>query len=394
MQIAQGHVANGFEEVRDEFERNFSHRGEVGACVAAFWRGRNVVDLWGGHRTRDRREPWTEDTLVGVMSATKGMSALAVAVANSRGMIDYDAPVARYWPAFAQNGKERITVRQLLAHEAGLVLLDEDLPMARLQDLDHIAEVLARQKPAWEPGTKHGYHTMSLGLYEQELIRRTDAKGRTLGQFFREEIAAPLGIEFYIGLPHDFPAERIATIETLSPWRAILGLRKTPLPMLIRAITSGGVLMKSFLISDLNWNARQLQEAELPAGSGVGNAKALARAYSALAEGGRELGISEATMAELTALPDMSHPIDEVLGVESAFTLGFIRPSPANRLGSSSRAFGAPGAGGSFAFADPDARLGFAYVMNRLDFYLSDDPREKSLRDAVYRAIEQQQSRL
>ena len=185
----------GFEEVRAEFERNFAERGEIGAAVAAYWRGEKVVDLWGGRRAPDGDAPWNEDTMVVVNSTTKGLAAMTVAVANARGWLDYDAPVARYWPEFAQNGKGEITVRQLLGHEAGLVSLDEILRVDKLSDLDDMARLLARQKPAWPPGTRHGYHAMTIGLYMQELIRRVDPAHRTLGRFFHEEIARPLRIE-------------------------------------------------------------------------------------------------------------------------------------------------------------------------------------------------------
>lgn len=382
-----GQVAPGFEDVRVEFERNFASRGEIGAAVAAYWRGEKVVDLWGGHRGPVGDAPWNEDTMVVAMSSTKGLSALTLAVANARGWLDYEAPVARYWPEFGQNGKEAITVRQLLGHEASLVLLDEPLTIARMRDLDDIARLLARQKPSWPPGTRHGYHTMSLGLYMQELIRHVDPARRTLGRFFQEEIAVPLGLEFYIGLPRDIPNERLAKVKTLSIGRALLGLRKTPLAMIFKAFRPGSMLLRSFLFSDLDWNDPRLFEVELPAGNGVGTARSIARAYSAFAEGGAELGITPETMARITAPPDVTHPWDEVLGVRTYFALGFLRPGPGYSFGSSPRDFGAPGAGGSFAFADPDARLGYAYVMNKLDFYLSDDPREKSLRDAVYRAM-------
>src|SRR5574341_341289 len=173
-----GHVAPGFEQVRDEFERNFSERGDIGAAVSAYWHGEKVVDLWGGRRSPANDAPWEEDTMVLVNSATKGVSAMTLAVANARGWLDYEAPVARYWPEFAQNGKAFVTVRQLLGHEAGLVCLDETLSIDRLRDLDGLAVLLARQKPAWPPGTRRGYHAMTVGLYMQELIRRTDPAHR------------------------------------------------------------------------------------------------------------------------------------------------------------------------------------------------------------------------
>ena len=382
-----GIVAPGFEEVRAEFERNFIERGEIGAAVAAYWRGEKVVDLWGGRRTPQGDVPWSRDTVVVVMSCTKGLAAATLAVANARGWLDYDAPVAHYWPEFAQNGKEAITVRQLLGHEAGLVLLDEELTIARMRDLDDVSNLLARQKPAWPPGTRHGYHLISLGLYMQELIRHVYPERRTLGRFFHEEIAVPLDLEFYIGLPRDVPDERVAKVKTLSIGRALLGLRKTPWAMILKALQPKSMLRQSFLLSDLDWNDRRMLEIELPAGNGVGTARAMARSYSALAEGGGEIGITSETFAHVTAPFEAAYPKDEVLGVPTHFSLGFLRPGPELSFGSSQHAVGAPGAGGSFAFADPDTGLGYAYVMNKMDFYLEDDPREKRLRDAVYRAI-------
>jgi CubicO group peptidase (beta-lactamase class C family) len=382
-----GFVAPGFEEVRAEFERNFAERGEIGAAVAAYWRGERVVDLWGGRRSPVSDDPWKQDTMVVVMSATKGLSAMTLAVANAHGLIEYDAPVARYWPEFAQNGKAVITVRQLLGHEAGLVLLDERLTLEKLRDLDYVARVLARQRPAWEPGTRHGYHSMTVGLYMQELVRRVDPAHRTLGRFFRDEVAEPLGVEFYIALPPEIPDERIAVVRPLSRMRGVLAVRYTPLATLLRILLPGSLLRRSLHIVELDMNDRRSQEVEVPAGNGVGTARAIARAYSAFAEGGAELGITPETLALVTEPPDVARPRDEVLGIPSWFSLGFLRPGPDVLFGSSPRAFGAPGAGGSFGFADPDARLGFAYVMNNLDFYMGDDPREKALRDGVHRAV-------
>jgi CubicO group peptidase (beta-lactamase class C family) len=387
MRDVSGQVAPGFEGVRAAFERNFAERGEIGAAVAAYWRGEKVVDLWGGRRAPSGDEPWNQDTLVLVNSTTKGMAAMTLAVANARGWLDYDAPVASYWPDFAQQGKGAITVRQLLGHQAGLVLIDEKLTPDRLRDLDGLARILARQRPAWPPGTRHGYHTMSIGLYMQELIRRVDPSRRTLGRFFREEIAGPLGLEFYIGLPPEIPDARLATLKTLSRVRAIRALADVPPAFVWKLLQPRSLLRRSMLVEDIDPNDRRYLELEVPAGNGVGTARALARAYSAFAEGGAEIGLTPATFGRITALPDATRPRDELLGIPSYFSLGFLRPGPLVGFGSTERAFGAPGAGGSFAFADPDARLGFAYVMNKLDFYLVDDPREKSLRDAVYRAL-------
>jgi CubicO group peptidase (beta-lactamase class C family) len=386
--LARGEVAPGFEEVRAEFERNFAERGEIGAAVTAYWRGEKVVDLWGGRRSPDGDEPWEEDTMAVVCSTTKGVSAMTLAVANARGWLDYDAPVARYWPAFAQNGKEAVTVRQLLGHEAGLVCLDEELSIDQLHDLDDVARVLARQKPSWPPGMRHGYHAMTVGLYMQELFRRVDPAHRTLGRFFREEVAGPLGLDLFIGLPPEIPDRRLATLLQFSRSRALRALPTTPPAMLLRVLWPWSLLRKSMsALSDVDWNDRRSLEVEVPAGNGVGTARAIARLYSVFAEGGAELGIGPGTMASITAPPASGLPRDVVMGVPAYYSLGFLRPGPDALFGWSPRAFGTPGAGGSLGFADPDARLGYAYVMNKMDFYMFDDPREKALRDAVHRAI-------
>jgi CubicO group peptidase (beta-lactamase class C family) len=382
-----GHVAPGFEEVREEFERNFAERGEIGAAVAAYVRGEKVVDLWGGHRTPERDAPWNEDTMVIVFSTTKGLSAMTLAIAHARGWLDYDAPVSRYWPQFAQNGKADVTVRQLLGHEAGLVFLEEHLSVEMLRDYDYLAHLLETRRPSWQPGTRHGYHAMTIGLYMQEIIRRVDPAHRSLGRFFHEEIAAPLGLDFFIGLPAEIPDTRLARVKPFSATRAIAALRTTSLDLIPKMLWPWSLLRKSMAFLDLPWNERASLEVEVPAGNGVGTARAIARAYSALAEGGAELGLTPETFAQLTVPPAFARPRDEILGVPAYYSLGYLRPGPNVTFGSSARAFGAPGAGGSFGFADPDAHLGYAYVMNKMDFYLFDDPREKSLRDAVYRAL-------
>ncbi len=389
-----GLVADGFEPVRAEFEANFIRRGELGAACAAYYRGALVVDLWGGYRDATQSAPWGEDTLVLMFSTSKGLAAISVALARSRGWLDFDATVASYWPEFAQNGKDRVTVRQLLAHQAGLCAIDEQLTPATLGDLDGLSEILARQRPAWQPGTRQGYHALSLGWYEGELIRRVDSQHRSLGRFFAEEVAAPLGLEFYFGLPPEIPSERVASIQGGGVIDALRHPRGMPAPMLLAFLRRSSLTSRVFanpkLRSTAGLDAPEYRAVENPAGGGVGLVRSVAKAYGELATGGAVLGLTAETLAELTAPPRPPTAVarDQVLLTDASFSLGFARPGPGFRFGSSPRAFGHPGAGGSFAFADPDLELSFAYAPNRLGHHLRDDPREKALRDALYGCVE------
>lgn len=385
--LVQGEVAPGFEEVRSEFIRNFAERHELGAACAVYYKGRKVVDLWGGYRDFEARKPWESATMIPVFSTTKGMAAMTLAVAHSRGWLDYDETVAHYWPEFAQNGKEKVTVRQLLGHQAGLVEFDDELPIAMVADLDSTAAFLARQKPQWAPGTKQGYHSSTLGLYMNALLSRVDPQHRSLGRFFADEIARPLGIRFYIGLPSDVPDSCVAHLELASPGKGILNISKVPFPMLTRLIWPWSYLNASFSVpSGFEPNDSNLRRIELPSGNGIGEARAVACAYGVFATDGHELHLRSETLQALTA-PGVA-AADEVLGIRSCYSLGFSRPGADTAFGSSPRAFGTPGAGGSFGFADPDAGIGYAYVMTRMDYYVNDDPRELALRSAVYRCVQ------
>jgi CubicO group peptidase (beta-lactamase class C family) len=388
--VVHGEVAGGFGAVRDEFARNLAERKELGAAVAAYRDGEKVVDLWGGVRDARGNQPWEEDTLVIVYSTSKGLAAIALAVAHARGLLDYDERVVAYWPEFGQAGKQEVTVRQLLGHEAGVPVIDHPLDARLLKDFDGLADAIAHQRPLWRPGERHGYHGVSLGWYEGELIRRVDPARRTLGTFFAEEVAKPLGLDFHFGLPAGTPDSRLARIERVHPLRALPQTRHLPPGMRLAFLNPRSTTFKAFanprMRSIASLDSSKYRSVEFPAGGGIGTARSIARAYDALARGGHDLGIGERTMAELTRypLPPRRGWHDEVLKVPTAFSLGFARPLHPFLFGTTRAAFGHPGAGGSFAFADPDRKVSFAYVMNRMGFYLNDDPREKALRDALY----------
>jgi CubicO group peptidase (beta-lactamase class C family) len=382
----EGTVASGWEPVREAFIENFSRRGEVGAACAIYRDGEKVVDLRGGVRDRASGAPWQEDTMVLVFSTTKGMAALALALAHSRGWLDYDELVATYWPEFAQAGKERTTVRQLLGHQAGLFGFDEPVDRAVIADLDRLADIMARQRPAWEPGERQAYHAISLGFYEGEIIRRVDPGHRSLGQLFSDEIAAPLGLDFYIRLPETLPDARLAPLVQPNMLRMIAGL---PRHMILDAFNPRSVLYRSLISNPgtmvpVDRDRVYARELEIPSGGGVGTARAIAKAYGVLASGGRELGMRTETLAELRApaVPPTRGFHDECFRGEVRFSLGFMKPTAVWPFGSP-EAFGSPGAGGSLGFADPATGIGYGYVTNRIGTKQDGDPRDVALRQAM-----------
>lgn len=380
----EGEVAAGFESVRRAFEENFTRRRELGGACCVYLRGDKVVDLWGGVRDATTDEPWQERTMVLVHSATKGMAAMALALAHSRGWLEWDERVAAYWPEFAQAGKERITVRQLLAHQAGLFALDVAVDRALVADLDRLAAVLERQRPAWEPGTRQGYHAVTLGFYEGELLRRLDPAHRSLGRFFEDEIATPLGLDFHIRLPASIPNERLARMSRPSMLERLRGF---PIGFLLAAFDRRSNIRRALEGSELplDEGAVYARELEVASGGGVGTARALAHAYGVFASGGGELGLRPETLVELAApgLAPSRGFHDECLGSDAVyFSLGFMKCCPDWRFGSAG-SYGAPGFGGALGYADPATGIGYGYVTNRAGTTLTGDPRDVALRAAL-----------
>lgn len=385
----QGFVSSGFEAVREAFAENFSRRNELGAACCVYHNGEKIVDLWGGVRNKTTGEPWEEDTMVVVYSATKGLAAMTLAIAHSRGWLDYDEHVCKYWPDFAQQGKEKITVRQLLAHQAGLFAFNEPVDRNTVADLDRLAVILARQKPEWEPGTRQAYHAISLGFYENELLKRVDPQHRSLGQFFQDEIASSLSEDFYIRLPEEIPNSRLATLESPGFLKRLFGF---PIWLALTASYPRSNIYRALIANpgstivhdDRSIYARNL---EVPSGGGVGTARSIAHAYGVFAAGGNEFGLLAETLQALVApaVPSKHGFYDECMKGEAKFSLGFMKPCeawPFDHAG----AFGHPGAGGSLGYADPESGIGYAYVTNRMGVSLTGDPRDIALRNALYSA--------
>lgn len=381
-----GHCAPAFQRVRDAFERNFTDHGERGAAVAVRHRGEVVVDLWGGHADRSGRT-WDENTLAVVFSTTKGLAATCLHVLADRGLIDFDAPVARYWPEFAANGKAGITVAMALSHQAGLPVWQAPLPEDALLNWDLAARRLADEPPLWEPGTAHGYHGLTIGWLEGELVRRIT--GRTIGTFFREEIAGPLGADAWIGLP---PAEhhRVAEMELPAP---------NPNSDFFRKVADEPEWYGAKLVTNDGGDLSRVNDGpryamEHPSAGGVTNARALALIYAPLSLDG---ALGDVRLVDPGWLPGMrtvrsASDCDLVLRLPTTFTLGFSKTWGARALGPGNhvilgeQAFGTPGFGGSLGFADGEAGLSFGYVMNRMGGGVGLNDRGQGLVDAAYRS--------
>ncbi|MGB8406280.1 MAG: serine hydrolase domain-containing protein [Mycobacterium sp.] len=388
--MIHGDADEGYGKVADAFRANFAAGHEVGAAVSVYRDGRKVVDMWGGYRDGRTLSPWQGDTLVNMFSSTKGVAALCVAHAVSKGLLDYDDKVTDHWPEFAQHGKGEVTVRQLLAHQAGLCALSPNPTLADIADPARLSPILAAQKPAWTPGTRHGYHAITIGWYESELIRRTD--GRTLGRYLADEIAGPLGLDLYIGLSDTLDRTRVATLHQWKRHEVLRHLDVMPAGFLLGSLNPAGLLARSAAIpADVDpyrgdYNREDVRRVEIPSANGTGTARSLAQLYGHAAVRGPELGFTPKVFKSLTAPPRIPSggARDMVMRMDSAYALGFCKQFPRMVFGSSSRAFGTPGFGGSFGFADPDTGVGFGYVMNRLGFHLVSDPRELALRQALF----------
>ncbi|MFH8789439.1 serine hydrolase domain-containing protein [Streptomyces roseoverticillatus] len=389
----QGTVTDGFEPVRDAFAENFARRGERGAAVAVYRDGRKVVDLWGGARDADGgEEPWQHGTAQIVRSATKGVAAAVLLLLHQRGQVDLDAPVGTYWPEFKAAGKERVLVRHLLSHRAGLPALD--VPLTPAQAVDGVSgpAAVAAQAPAWEPGTAHGYHAQTYSWLLGELVERIT--GRSIGRWVAQEIAGPLGLDLWIGLPEAGQAGRAGRIADIEPPAAAApsaGLRVRPKQAVTDAYSDPESLTRrafAAISPAADENAPAYRAAELPASAGIATADALARFYASLigdVDGARRL-FAPATLT-LARTEESAGP-DKVLVVNTRFGLGYMLHGPASPL-LAPGSFGHPGRGGSLAFADPESGVSFGYVTNGMQKNVTADPRAQALVRSLARSLAQ-----
>jgi CubicO group peptidase (beta-lactamase class C family) len=382
--IIEGLCDPRFQRVQDALAESFTRFGETGASLALTLDNRPVVDLQAGHVDTARTKPWKPDTIANVYSTTKGMTAICALRLVDQGRLDLDAPVAKYWPEFAQAGKETLKVRWLLSHRAGLPAVAKPLAPEAMYEWETMTTALAEQKPWWEPGTKHGYHAVTYGWLVGEVVRRIT--GKSLGTYFRDEVAGPLGADFHIGLGPEHDA-RVADLIPPPPptpdQTDLLSLiMNEPESMLAKTFTNP-------LVQIHEVNSRAWRGAEIPAANGHTNAHALARVHGALACGGVAAGVRVLSPAVIElGYTEQSDGMDEVLPLHTRIGLGFFLSTPTEKLGPNPRSFGHGGMGGSLGFADPDTGLGFGYVMNEMHSGLwLIDPRPAALIEAVYECL-------
>jgi CubicO group peptidase (beta-lactamase class C family) len=381
----QGVCDPHFAPVREAFAENFAKRGDVGAAVCVYVDGKPVADLWGGYADAARIRLWERDTIACVASTTKGMTTLCAHTLVERGLLDLDAPVARYWPEFAQAGKAHTPVRWLLSHRAGLPAIRQDMPAQSLYDWHTFTAALAATEPWWEPGTRHGYHATTFGFLVGEVIRRIS--GKSVGQFFQTDVAGPFGIDSFIGVPAGVDTRAAEILPEPPP----LPGDTTMWDVMLRDPAS--IAARTFLNPPRDpggMNTRAWRAAEIPASNGHTTARALARLYGALACGGTLEGghlLHPETID--AAITELSYGLDAFLPFPTRFALGFMLPTPERPFGPSPRAFGHPGRGGSIGFADLDGHIGFGYVMNQYQTGTIQNPdlRWPALVEAVYASL-------
>ncbi len=397
----EGTTAAGFDEVRDVFARNFDEHGEVGAAFAVYLDGEPIVDLTGGTRTDGA--PYDERTLQMVFSSTKGATALCAHLLAQRGELDLHAPVIEYWPEFGAHGKGDVPVSWLLCHKSGLIDTARSMTHDEMLDWDTVTAALADTEPLWEPGTQHGYHAVTYGWLVGEVVRRVS--GRSLGQFFADEVAGPLGLDFWIGLPDD-QVDRVSRLIPMAPPDGLPmmmaeegaasgdGSGEAPpgLVQLLDMLLGPGNLAGRALSApggasgDENvWNDPRTWAAEIPAANGVTNATSLARMYAATV--GEVDGLRLLSPESLNAaIEPQVEGADAVLMFPIPFGLGYMRHSDFSPF-AGARSFGHYGAGGSVGFADPDRRLAVGYTMNQMQFGIAGDPRTAALIEVVDRLV-------
>lgn len=400
--MISGYCEDNFIEARNIFEKSISSGFELGGSVAVEVQGKKVIDLWGGHLDHSQSKAWEENTLVNVFSTTKGIAAICLLQLIEKGLLDIEEPVCEYWPEFSLNGKENIPVKYLFCHKAGLCGIREPLESGAFSNWDLITAELAKQEPLWEPGTAHGYHAITYGHLVGELLRRID--GRTIGQYFKEEIAEPLNLDFWIGLP-DSEFDRVSDIYPSKPgplqylFPLLTKLPRFVLPGRAKFLLDFGDTSKPIGAAfnnppissnrGMEANTKQWRNAEIPAANGHGTARSIAKLYGILANGGSRDGIHVLSPETIEkGRQTQSDGKDLVLGgMRTRFGLGFMLGTENVSMGPNPNAFGHGGAGGSLGFSDPDNNISLGFVMNQMHQGVTAWKTATDVAESVYKTL-------
>ena len=400
--MVNGYCDENFIEARHIFEKSISSGFELGGSIAVEVKGKKVIDLWGRHLDHSQSKPWEENTLVNVFSTTKGIAAICLLQLIEKGLLDIEKPVSEYWPEFSANGKDHIPVKYLFCHKAGLCGVREPLQSGAFSDWELITSELARQEPLWEPGTAHGYHAITYGHLVGELLRKID--GRTIGQYFKEEIAEPLDLDFWIGLP-DSEFNRVSDIYPSKPgplqylFPLLTKLPRFMLPGRAKFLLDFGDTSKPVGAAfnnppissneGMEANTKQWRNAEIPAANGHGTARSIAKLYGILANGGSRDGIHVLSPETIEkGRQTQSDGKDLVLGgMRTRFGLGFMLGTENVSMGPNPNAFGHGGAGGSLGFSDPDNNISLGFVMNQMHPGITAWKTATDVAESVYKSL-------
>ena len=388
----KGYTDDKFKSIRNIFLDNFRKRGEIGASFCVYYNNKLVIDIWGGHKDLAKNKAWDKDTIVPLFSTSKVIAASCLAICHSRGLFDYQDKVAQYWPAFAQNGKENISIEQLLQHRAGLAVIDTKLTPTIIADTKLLDKILAKQKPYFKTNDYQAYHVWTIGWYISALLSRIDPKGRRVKQFIEDEILPNIEGEIRIGINKDYNIDNVAT---LKPFSKIQGMQSLPFELVKEFFkpwshTYKAMLNPIFLGNHSNLNKREVLELEIPSANGISNAKALASLFNALNHPKNTLFLGEETLNILSEYPNPpKFGFKDKTLMQDAFCFhkGFMKPSSQHSFSPNKEAIGGFGAGGSFVLFDPIKEITMAYTMNKMGQEIMNMEREVKIREAVYEII-------
>lgn len=391
MQI-KGNIQAGYESIADAFRLNFEKYGEIGASCCVYHQHERVVDIRAGYRDLKKKKAWEADTLVPVFSSTKAIAAACLALCHSRGQFAYSDKVAKHWEAFGQNGKENITIEQLLQHRAGLSAIDKTLNIQTIANRPMLEEIIAEQKSHWSPGAYQGYHVWNIGWYISALLSKIDPQGRRLREFVEQELLPHIEGEVRIGVDEDFDYDRIATLKPFSKLKGLFAMPPAFVAEFFKpwSLTFKSMLNPSFVSDHANFNKPEVLQLEIGSGGGIANARGLASLLDALSNPAHSLCLSASTQNYLQQYPSPpASGFRDIVFKQDAFRFhaGFMKPSGKHNYSLSKRAFGGFGAGGSFVYTDPERQLTVAYTMNKMDSAMMNIKREVNLREAAYRTV-------